>query len=209
MNLILKDVKPIFHKPVPVPFAFREKVVEELKKLESQGVIKKVENSLWGTPLVPVLKSNDKDVRVCANYKITINNYLEDFNHPLPRIDEIFVALQGCQTFTKLDFLNAYNQPVLDEDPSNLLSWSAPCGIFKVLRLPDGTKPACSIFQSIVEKVLQGCKGTVNFLDDVVITGKDDTKHLQNLEEVLTRLDRAGFRLNISKCDFFKKVFII
>lgn len=202
---IKNEVRPIFHKPVPVPFAFREKVVEELKRLENQGVIRKVENSQWGTPLVPVLKSNNKDVRVCANYKITINKYLEDFNHPLPRIDEIFVALQGGQTFTKLDFLNAYNQLVLDEDTSNLLSWSTPYGIFKVLRLPYGTKPACSIFQSIVEKVLQGCKGTVNFLDDVVVTGKDNNEHLQNLEEVLNRLDKAGFRLNIKKCEFFKK----
>ena len=121
----------------------------------------------------------------------------------MPRIEEIFVALQGGEKFTKLDFLNAYNQLVLDDPTSELWAWSTPYGIYKIKRLPYGTKPACSIFQNIIEKVLQGCPGTVNFLDDVVVTGKNKEEHLKNLETVLDRLGRAGFRLNSKKCAFF------
>ncbi|XP_072376794.1 uncharacterized protein [Diabrotica undecimpunctata] len=200
-----ENVKPVFHKPHPLPFAFREKVEVELKRLESEGAIERADNSLWGTPLVPVMKPNGKDIRVCANYKITVNKYLKDFNHPLPRIEDIFAALQGGQKYSKLDFLNAYNQLVLDDTTSELLSWSTPLGIYRIKRLPYGTKPACSIFQNVIEKVLQGCRSTVNFLDDVVVTGKDDREHLENLEEVLKRLERAGFRLNEKKCEFFKE----
>lgn len=199
-----EKARPVFHKPHPIPFAFRDKVKAELDRLQSEQVIEKIDNSRWGTPLVPVLKANGKDIRVCSNYKITVNKFLKDFNHPLPRIEDIFVALQGGQKFTKLDFLNAYNQLVLDDETSELLAWSTPWGIYKVKRLPYGTKPACSIFQNIVEKVLQGCTGTVNFLDDVVVTGKDDNEHLQNLEQVLKRLYEAGFKLNKKKCSFFK-----
>jgi len=36
-----------------------------------------------------------------------------------------------------------------------------------VNRLPYGTKPACAVFQKIVEKVLLGLKNTMNFLDDL------------------------------------------
>lgn len=122
----------------------------------------------------------------------------------MPRIENIFVALQGGQKFSKLDFLNAYNQLIVDTKTRRLLSWSTPFGIYEVYRLPYGTKPACAIFQSIVEKVLQGCKGTVNFLDDVVVTGKTQAEHIENLEEVLRRLDLAGFKLNKNKCEFFK-----
>ncbi|XP_072389541.1 uncharacterized protein [Diabrotica undecimpunctata] len=125
-------------------------------------------------------------------------------NYPLPLIEDIFAALKGGEKFTKLDFKNAYNQLELDPETSHLLSWSKPYGIFRVKRLPYGTKPACSIFQCIVEKVLQGCKGTVNYLDDVVVTGKDNKEHLENLAEVLKRLLKAGFRLNLSKCEFVK-----
>ena len=159
---------------------------------------------MWGTPLVPVMKPNGKDIRVCANYKITVNKYLKDDNHPLPRIEELFAALQGGQSFSKLDLSNAYNQLVLDDETKNLLAWSTPYGIYCVNRLPFGTKPACAIFQRVIEKTLQGIGGTVNLLDDILITGSNEQEHLKNLDAVLNRLQTAGFRVNLKKCEFFK-----
>lgn len=71
-------------------------------------------------------------------------------------------------------------------------------------RLPFGTKPACQIFQKEMEKLLRDCKGTVNLLDDIVLTGKTRQEHLINLEKVLTILKDYGFKLNKSKCCFFQ-----
>lgn len=198
------NVKPIFHKPKPIPYAYREKVEKELDRLERSGVIVKISDSPWGTPLVPVVKA-DGNIRLCANYKITINKYLKDFQYPLPRIEDIFTKLEGGQSFTKLDFVNAYNQLEVDEETSVLLAWSTHKGIYLLKRLPFGTKPACSIFQLIVERILQGVKGAVNFLDDIVVTGDTEEEHLRNLEEVLKRLKEAGFKLNLKKCQFFEK----
>ncbi|XP_045463872.1 uncharacterized protein K02A2.6-like [Harmonia axyridis] len=198
---IMPDVKPIFCKPRPVPFLFKEKINSELEKLEAKGVISKVETSEWGTPLVPVMKESG-EIRLCADYKVTVNKYLIDVKHPLPRIDELFSQLHG-EFFSKLDFSCAYNQLELEENTKNLLAWSTHKGIYKVNRLPFGTKPACSIFQKIVEKVLQGVNGTVIFLDDIVVTGKNREEHMKNLEEVFDKLSKAGFRLNLKKCEFF------
>jgi len=72
-----------------------------------------------------------------------------------------------------------------------------------------GTKPTCSIFQQVIEKVLQGFKGVKNFLDDIIVTGVDDEDHLNNLREVFKRLLDAGFKLNVNKCRFFQKKSII
>ena len=55
-----------------------------------------------------------------------------------------------------------------------------------------------------MEKVLQGLPGVVCYIDDVLVTGRNDEEHLRNLEEVLKRLDARGFRLKKSKCHFFK-----
>jgi len=76
---------------------------------------------------------------------------------------------------------------------------------YKLKRLPIGTKPACSIFQQVIEKVLQGLKGAKNFLDDIIVTGVDDEDHLNNLREVFKILRDAGFKLNANKCCFFQK----
>ena len=50
-----------------------------------------------------------------------------------------------------------------------------------------------------METVLQGAKGVVCYLDDVLVTGATEQEHLQNLEEVLRRLKQWGFRLKKSK----------
>lgn len=206
VHIKLKEkVAPIFIKPRPVPFALRNKIDEKLDELEKNGVITLMKNSEWGTPLVPVLKENG-DIRVCADYKITINRFVDDDKHPFPRIEELFTKLSGGEMFTKLDLTAAYNQLELTESSRELLAWSTHRGIYYVNRLAFGVKPACAIFQKILEKVLQGSQGATNFLDDIIITGKNCEEHLKNLKDVFRRLHDAGFKLNLKKCEFFKPV---
>lgn len=69
---------------------------------------------------------------------------------------------------------------LLDEETSELLAWSPLKGIYLVKHLLYGTKPACAVFQKIIEKVLLGLKGTMNFLDDVIVTGETDKEHTNN-----------------------------
>lgn len=204
IKLKLKNnAMPKFVKPRPVPFAFKPKLEKELNRLEELGVIHKIDNSKWGTPLVTVLKK-DGSLRVCADYSVTINKCMEDVNYPLPRIEDLFQALQGGCKFSKIDLMQAYNQLVVDKETSEILTWSTHKGLYAVKRLPFGCKPNSAIFQSIVDSVLLGCSGTVAFIDDIVITGKDDEEHLKNVEEVFERLNRAGFKVNRSKCEFLK-----
>lgn len=193
---------PIFHKPRPIPIAYKSAVEDQLLRLEEQGVISRVETSAWGTPLVPVLKPNGT-IRICADYKVTLNKYLCDVKYPLPRIEDLFSKLNNGELFTKLDLSQAYNQFELDEFSKMLCAWSTHKGVFKMNRMPFGIKPASSIFQREIEKLLQGIPGVVNFIDDILITGKNYNEHLANLSQVLERLENSGLRLEKSKCEFF------
>lgn len=71
-------------------------------------------------------------------------------------------------------------------------------------RLPFGVSPASGIFQRELERVLQGIPNVVNFLDDVLITGKSWDEHVKAIRVVLKRLQDAGLTLERSKCEFFK-----
>ncbi|GBP51893.1 Uncharacterized protein K02A2.6 [Eumeta japonica] len=82
---------PIFLKPRPVPLALRDQVENEIDRLEKEGILEKVAYSQWGTPVVPVIKQNGK-VRLCADYRATLNKNIEDDNYPIPRIEEIFLS---------------------------------------------------------------------------------------------------------------------
>jgi len=170
------DVNPIFCKHRAIPFAYKIAVEKELDKLEKAGVIRKSENCQWGTPLVPVLKPNG-ELRLCTDYKTTINKYIKDVHYPFPRIEELFASVQGGEKFSKLDFKNAYNQLKVDSQTSKLLAWSTHKGVYEVLRLPYGVKPATSIFQREVEKVFKNCPFTANLLDDLIVTGRNDDEH--------------------------------
>lgn len=58
-------------------------------------------------------------------------------------------------------------------------------------------------FQHVMEKILQGLNAHI-YLDDMLITGKNDEEHLQNLNEVFTTLHKAGIKLHPEKCECMK-----
>ena len=51
-----EDSQAHFCKARAVPYALRPKVEEELRRLQKEGILTKVEWSEWGTPIVPVPK---------------------------------------------------------------------------------------------------------------------------------------------------------
>ena len=49
---------------------------------------------------------------------------------------------------------------------------------------------------------MEGIKGVCVYIDDILITGPTEEEHLQNLAQVLQRLESAGMRLKKEKCAF-------
>lgn len=192
-----------FCRARPVPFAFQKQYDEEFDALEKLGVITRTDTSDWGTPVVPVLKPNGK-IRICGDYKTTINPQLVEVKYPLPRVEELFAKIKGGQMFTKLDLSRGYNQLVLDDDSKKLVALSTHRGVYLMNRLPFGITPASGIFQREIERILQGIPNVVNFIDDILITGKNNEEHLRTIKRVLKRLRDVGLKLEKSKCEFFQ-----
>ena len=112
------------------------------------------------------------------------------------------VSVGGGKTFTKLDLSHAYNQVELDDESSRMLTINTRRGLFKVNRLPFRISSAPAIFQRTIESLVKDIPNTIMYLDDVLLTGSDERSHLQNLENVLSRLQQAGLRLKREKCSF-------
>ncbi|GFT42181.1 uncharacterized protein K02A2.6 [Trichonephila clavipes] len=83
------NYKPVFFKPRPLPFALKERIETELNRLVAEDIIEPVTYSDWATPIVPVIKQNG-NLRICGDYKVTINPALKIEQYPLPRIEDIF-----------------------------------------------------------------------------------------------------------------------
>lgn len=203
MSLHLANSNPVFIKARPLPLALRGPVERELERLQRDDVIYKVERSDYGTPIVPIIKKNG-EIRICGDYKITINPLLKDFHYPLPRIEDIFATLAGGEQYSKLDLSHAYQQILLTEESQPMTAITTHIGTFVYKRVPFGIKCVPEYFEKLIEETLSGLPSTVAFQDDICVTGSNKETHLKNLRAVLSRLRKAGLRVNFSKCEFFK-----
>ena len=86
------DKAPIFFKPRSIPYAMRGKVEEELDRLLKDDVIEPVTVSDWAAPIVPVLKPNGQ-VRICGDYKVTVNRVSKLEQYPIPTLDDLLAKL--------------------------------------------------------------------------------------------------------------------
>ncbi|XP_059049435.1 uncharacterized protein K02A2.6-like [Achroia grisella] len=192
---------PKFLKSRPIPFAIRERVFKEIDRLVQEEVLEPTTHSEWATPIVPVLKANGQ-VRLCGDYRSTVNAATNTDTYPLPTLNEAFVQLQGGVIFSKIDLEQAYTQVAVDNNTASLLTVNTPRGLYKVKRLAFGVKACPGIFQRLMTSLLAGITGIAVLLDDIVISGKDINIHNARLEMVLQRLQKAGLRVNKEKCLF-------
>ena len=184
-----------------MPYALREEVEKELDKLEHKNVIVKIDRSDWGAPIVVVPKA-DRSVRICGDYKVTVNQAVEDEQYPLPTVQDLFATLAGGTVFSKLDMSHAYAQLSVDKESQKYLCINTHKGLYAYTKLPYGIKSAPKIFQSMMDKILHGLPKVVCFQDDILVTGENKEEHMQVLAEVLERLEKHNVKLQRKKCDF-------
>ena len=149
------DAKPIFVKARKVSYALKEQIEKELDKLEKHGVIKKTDNSPWASPIVVVPKADDT-VRICGDYKSTINQSVEDEQYVLPTTQDLYTALVGSKVFSKLDLSHAYAQLNVDKESQEYLAINTHKGLYSYLKLPYDVKSSTKIFQAKMDQILQG-----------------------------------------------------
>ncbi|XP_052758524.1 uncharacterized protein K02A2.6-like [Galleria mellonella] len=199
----LTDTESVYMRARPVPLALRAAVERELNRLQKEGSIYSVEHSDYGTPIVPVIKQSG-EIRICGDYKTTINPKLKRDHYPLPRIEELFAALSEGEEYSKIDLTTAYMQVPLEEDSQAVTAISTHLGTFVFRRTPYGLSCVPEKFQKIMEETLRGLPNTVVFLDDICVTGPDRYSHIQNLRAVIKRLAEMGLTIKINKCSFLQ-----
>ena len=196
---IIPNANPSFYKARPVPYALLPKVTVEIDRLVSEGILQPVKYSKWACPVVPVMKK-DGNVRLCGDYKLTVNKVINLEQYPIPKVNELLSKLAGGKYFAKLDMSQAYNQLVLHADSRPLTTINTHKGLFEYTRLSFGISSAPAIFQRTMENLLKNVSFCVSFFDDILISGSNMSDFLSNLSNVLKILQEKGLRLNKDKC---------
>ena len=99
------DATPRAHAlftPRDIPLLLRTKVQAELTKMETLGVISKVDTPTpWCAEMVVVPKGTSA-VRICVDLRPLNQNVLWEV-HPIPKVDTTLAQLSGATVFSKLD----------------------------------------------------------------------------------------------------------
>ena len=186
-----------------MPYALQFKVEAELERFESLSIISKVEKAKFSmTPIVPVLKPSGQ-VRICGDFKVSVNQYLDLTQYPLPHIEKTFERLSGGQVFSKLYLPDAYLQVELDDESKRRCHHYSPRFVTvqsSLLRIIIRIS-----YISINNRANSTSSKKVQpYLNDIAIKSANLNDHLRVLRHVFQTLGQSVVKLKREKCDFVK-----
>ncbi|KAK3103001.1 hypothetical protein FSP39_015684 [Pinctada imbricata] len=193
-----RNVPPVVHPSRKVPFKMRDKLKDELTRMESLNVIEKVnEPSEWVSSLVVVEKPHK--VRICLDPR-DLNRAIQRKHYPMKTVDDISHQLAGAKIFSTLDASNGFWGIVLDKESSRLTTFNTPFGRYRYKRMPFGICSAPEVFQKKMSQIFENIEGCDVIMDDILIWGTTVQEHNERLAKVLEAVRRERIRLNRSKC---------
>ncbi|KAI8513647.1 hypothetical protein Bbelb_079710 [Branchiostoma belcheri] len=199
-----ETVSPVRQPHRRIPFHMRKQVENELKELEKQDIIERVDGPTpWVSPIVVVPKPKTNSIRICIDMR-EANKAIQRERHVTPTIDDLIHDLNGATHFSHLDLRSGYHQLELHPDSRNVTTFATHVGLRRYKRLIFGINAASEIFQNTIEQVLAGIKGVRNISDDIIVYGKGQEAHDRALHDTLKRLRETGLTLNHEKCEFNK-----
>lgn len=188
---------PIHSRARPIPPHRYERVKKEFENMIEQGLCRP-SKSPWSSPLHIVPKKNG-DLRVCGDYR-RLNAITKPDRYPIPRVKDFTYQLAGKKFFSTIDLNRAYQQIKIADTDVEKTAIITPFGLYEFPRMCPGLKNAGQTFQRFIHEVLRGLDFVFTFVDDLLLTSRDEHEGQQHLRTVLNRLEEYGITINPSKC---------
>ena len=203
-NIELKaDATPYHARAYPIPKIHEETLRMEVDRLINLGVLKKVNRSEWAAPTF-IIPKKDGTVRFISDFR-QLNTRIKRKPFPIPKIQDLLLKLEGFQYATSLDLNMGYYHIELTPFSKSLCTIVLPYGKYEYQRLPMGLCNSPDIFQEKMSNLVDDLEYCRAYIDDLlVITRGSWELHLEHLQQVFTRLQQAGLKVNAKKSFFGK-----
>lgn len=195
-------VKPIVHAARRIPLSVMDKVKAELASMEQADIIAKVDKPTeWVNSMVVVEKKNG-DIRICLDPR-DLNRAIKREHHHIPTLEDIAHKFSGKKHFSIVDMKHGYWHVPLEANSSYLTTFNTPFGRYRFLRLPFGLHSSAEVFEKRVEQIFCDLDVCIYF-DDLIVAGKDQAEHDENLRRVLARARDSNVKFNKDKIQLNK-----
>lgn len=181
-----------------------KRICEQISRLERNGIIE-VSKSPFASNCRLVPKKNGKQ-HLIINY-IPINRVAVKDDYPLPLITDIIGVLADQQVFSVLDATEGFHQVKIDPKSRHFTAFLTPMGLYKYTRVPFGFVNSPAIFQRAMNEVLGPglYKRCAAYVDDIIVFGRTEEEHNDNLEWVLNRCKLFNLKISPAKCQIAKR----
>lgn len=188
----------------PMSYQKREWLKKEIAELIASQVIRPSRSLYAAAPVI--VDKKDGTYRLAIDFR-KINEHADDFLYPLPKIAEIFDCFAGARWFTTLDLARGFWQIAMDPESIPYTAFMTPFGQYEFLVMPFGLKQAPGWFQLLMNDVLREEIGRicVVYLDDIIIYSKSFDQHIQDVRQILQRIEQAVLQIKLKKCKFFRQ----
>lgn len=169
----------------------------------AQNVIRPSQSE-FAAPIVMVPKK-DQSWRFAIDYR-GLNSITQKRVYQLPIITELLDTLGAKKYFTCVDLQSGYHQIPMRAEDIQKTAFICHSGLYEFLRMPFGLISAGDTFQRVMEglrRQLTAC--VLAYLDDIIVASTTPEEHLEDLENLLKVLIRAGLKLRIDKCSFARR----
>ena len=193
---------PIKLKPYRTQINNRKIIDKAVDEMLDAKIISRSQSE-WSFPVV-IVDKKDGSKRFCVDFR-KLNKITKLNSYPLPIIDDILALLGKAKYFTSLDLKSGYWQVLMHEDDKCKTAFACHRGLFEWNVMPFGLTNAPAVFQSLINRVIEGLTGFATaYLDDILIYSETKEEHMAHIQQVFDRLREHSLRLKPKKCSFLK-----
>lgn len=204
--------EPWQQKPLPIPGAIREQVIQTLKDRIKTGLYEPASSAYSGRWFM-VLKKNGK-LRIVHDLQPLNTVGLKNGALP-PNMEEFSEEFMGRKVYSLLDVFGGYDQWTLAEESRDFMTFQTPIGPVRLTRVPQGYTNLVGAYQRMMVALMAEeipefmnvfiddgrVKGPASYYDNVTIPGNPGIRkliweHAVNLERILFRFEEAGLTVS-------------
>lgn len=184
------------------PIAPRRRVLTPIQESQAQDQAKswadkKVIEPIKTPPLLNnlvLVAKKDGRIRVCVDCT-PANKVTQEFNWPLPRLQDIRYQLQGQTCFSRLDLKDAFFRIGVPLQYRHLTAFCVGGQSYQFTRMPFGLKTAPAVFQRFMDRGLSEFSSIAFWYIDDILIYASSMPELKRRERMIRR------KLKEMKCD--------
>ena len=196
------DIVPVATKSRRYSSADKKFISAEVKQLHQSDQIESSFSPWRAQPLVVKPEDDFHRDRMAIDYSPTINKFTRLDAYPLPRMQDVVDFVAQYSVYSTLDLRSAYHQLEIPVEDRKYTAFEADGRLWQWKRVPFGLTNAVPAFQRVIDDIIKNnkCDGTVAYLDNITVGGKDQEEHDRNLSKFLAVAKSSNLTLNENKC---------